>query len=76
MTTSIDHLNDEAAIARQQSAILARVATLCDNSTSPYRGQGELPVPGVPATKIRVQFENTTAGQQIKLETTPTLTSN
>jgi hypothetical protein len=52
-------------------AILARVATLCNerapNSVSPYGGQGELSVDANPATVVRVAFVNTPATQKLEL---------
>ena len=57
-------------------AILARVATLCNEQTpdsvSPYGGQAELLV-GLPrATLMRVTFANTLAEQKLQISPTPT----
>ncbi|MGC8641953.1 MAG: hypothetical protein ACP5XB_18965 [Isosphaeraceae bacterium] len=54
-------------------AILARIATLCDertpNSVSPYGGEGQVSASTHPATAYHVAFTNT-PGEQ-KLEVTP-----
>lgn len=58
-------------------AILARVAALCNeqtpNSVSPYGGQGELTLGGIPPAVVRVTFANTPEEQKLELllETRP-----
>jgi hypothetical protein len=53
-------------------AILARVATLCNeqvpNAVTPYRGEGEISVCTNPPATFRVAFTNTPAVQQLELE--------
>jgi hypothetical protein len=57
-------------------AILARVATLCNERTpgsvSPYGGRGELSVGADPTAVISVAFVNTPETQQLELLMTPT----
>lgn len=56
-------------------AILARVATLCNerspNSVSPYGGQGELLFGADPPAIFRVTFTNTTDEQKLELIPVP-----
>lgn len=56
-------------------AILARVATLCNersaNSVSPYGGQGELVVDDDPSAVLKAAFTNTTEEQKLELIPVP-----
>lgn len=55
-------------------AILARVATLCNefapDSVSPYGGPGRLVLPSHPTVVVRVDFVNTPDAQELRIATT------
>jgi hypothetical protein len=54
-------------------AILARVATLCNefapDSVSPYGGTGQFVLPSHPGVVVRVDFANTPDAQELRIAT-------
>jgi len=57
-------------------ATLARIAALCvqPNAVTPYRGEGEVTLPGNPPTVLQVAFTNTPTEQRldVRLPAVPT----